>query len=451
MLVVGDHPLAHAARQLKAEWKALAGGELKVTEMTDAELVAAESLAADAVIYPAHRIGILVERGWLAAVPREVLDRDELAWPEVFTAIQLGEVTWGKTVFAVPLGSPVLTCYYRPDLFEAHKKSPPRTWAEYQTLVEYFNHRDHAPADLAADAPWSGTIEPLAVGWGGRLLLARAASYARHRDNYSTLFQLDTMAPLVGSEPFVRALEELVKAAKAGPADHTNLNPAEIHEEFLLGHSAMALSWPTPAASPPTLRNSITPHWAGPVAFCELPGSERVYNFSSRTWETRSPQDSPHVPLLSIAGRLGSALQESPRTQSALELVAWLSGRQWSARVAGASADATLYRRDQAQSPRAWVEPDIDLAAATQYARATSDALSRSVWLFALRLPGEDDYMDALDEAVTSAISDVHSAEEALQIAADVWREITERLGVDKQRRAYLRSLGLADASGASP
>ena len=55
-----------------------------------------------------------------------------------------------------------------------------------------------------------GTLEPLAPGWAGNVLLARAAAYAKHRDYYSTLFDKDSLEPRIATEPFVRALTELV-------------------------------------------------------------------------------------------------------------------------------------------------------------------------------------------------------------------------------------------------
>ena len=58
------------------------------------------------------------------------------------------------------------------------------------------------------------------AGLGWHVLLARAACYAAHRDNYSTLFNIATMQPLIDGPPFVQALEELV--AVAGPSDPAN-------------------------------------------------------------------------------------------------------------------------------------------------------------------------------------------------------------------------------------
>ncbi len=70
-----------------------------------------------------------------------------------------------------------------------------------------------------AEAPWRGTVEPLGPGWAGLVLLARAAPYAKSQSNYSALFDMRTMEPLISGPPLVRALEELAAAAKLGPAE----------------------------------------------------------------------------------------------------------------------------------------------------------------------------------------------------------------------------------------
>ena len=125
---------------------------------------------------------------------------------DLFDLPGVRETAWGETIFAVPLGSPVMVLFYRADLFAHFGKQPPQTWAEYQQLVEFFARRENLkdwPATSNLPAGWCGAVEPLAVGWAGKTLLARAAAYAKHRDYYTTLFDRDTMAPRIAGPPFV--------------------------------------------------------------------------------------------------------------------------------------------------------------------------------------------------------------------------------------------------------
>jgi ABC-type glycerol-3-phosphate transport system substrate-binding protein len=267
-------------------------------------------------------------------------------------------------------------------------------------------------------------------------LLARAASYAKHRDNYSTLFHIDTMEPLVAGPPFVRALEELAAAAKFGPSDPLGADPAAAREAFWRGECGMALTWPSAAAKfPPgnSVRAGIAP----------LPGSTEAYNIGNQTWEKRSEDEDPQVPLLSIAGRIGLVSSGSQRPEAAFQLLFWLSGKQFGSQVCAPSPATTLFRRSHLESPQTWAERPMPASTAVQYAAQTATTLGRQQWLSVPAIPGNQEYLAALDDAVRQTVAGQQSATEALQQAAERWREITQRLGLESQKNAYRRSLGL--------
>ena len=140
---------------------------------------------------------------------------------------------------------------------------------------------------------------------------------------------------------------------------------------------------------------------------------------------------------------MGVVRAESERADAAFELLLWLTDPQWGSQVFAASPTTTLFRRSQVASPRAWVEGTVSATAARQYAEQTAETLSRRQFLTSLRLPGRANYLAALDEAVQTAVRDKQTPAEALQAAARKWREINNRLGVERQRTAYMHSLGL--------
>jgi multiple sugar transport system substrate-binding protein len=63
--------------------------------------------------------------------------------------------------------------------------------------------------------------------------------------------------------------------------------------------------------------------------------------------------------------------------------------------------------------------------------------------MFSPRLPGREEYLTALDQAVHHAIRGDQTPQQALTNAANEWEKITGRLGIEPQRKAYVRSLGL--------
>jgi multiple sugar transport system substrate-binding protein len=446
LLVVDDPALAAAIDRVKGEWKARSGATVSIAQAAAVDLASADSPSpsADAVIYPSWLLGTLAQRGWLAPLPGGYAQNRELAWSDTFELSQVAETRWGQAVMAVPLGSPVFTCYYRLDLFERFRRQPPRTWEEYHELAKFFGRRENLEgAAPPADAAWHGCAEPLAKGWAGRMLLARAAAYVRHRDHYSTLFKIDTMEPLVAGAGFVRALEELVADAKLGPADPLALDPDAAREEFMKGRCALAVSWPAHAASS-TVGEPAEEQ--PPLGFVELPGSTAVYNFALASWENRRADENIRVPLLCVSGRLGSVSAEAAQRDGAFRLLAWLSGNDWGSKIgatSSASPATTLYRRSQLRAPMPWVDAGTDAQAARQYATSIRDALSRQAYLFALRMPGNENYLAALDAAVAEAVRGEATAAGALAKAAAEWTKITDALGRDAQRKAYRQSLGL--------
>ncbi len=434
LAVVDDPELAAVAERMRGEWHALTGSEFRVDRITGQQLATAESLPYDAVICPSHRLGPLAERGLIAPIPEGQPEKDAGDRSETFELLRLREAAWGGDLYGVAFGSPVLTCYYRPDLLEKLGRKPPESWAEYQSLAESLASLAEPPGGSAEG--WCGTIEPLAPTWAGIVLLARAAPYAKHRHNYSTLFDIDTMEPLVAGPPFVRALEELVAVAKAGPADPTQYDPAAARAAFWQGKCGMTLSWPTAAAEVAAGSNV-------PVGFIELPGSTDVYDVGKRQWTTRDDDEDPHVPLLAVAGRIGVVGQRSEHRQSALQLLWWLSGGKFGRSASTASRATTLFSRSHLNTPQKWTEEPISPKASQQYANVTEATLMRWPWLDALRIPGRSEYLSALDEAVDQAIGGDKLPTDALQEASTRWSRITGRHGVQKQKSAYLHSLGL--------
>jgi multiple sugar transport system substrate-binding protein len=276
------------------------------------------------------------------------------------------------------------------------------------------------------------------------VLLARSAAYARHRSQYSTLFDFDTMTPLIDGPPFVKALEELVAAANlaATPGGEAppRYTPREAEREFLAGRSAMALSWPTRAVDGAEDGSDAV---LASLRFAELPGSSQVYSLRDQRWEQRGEDETARPPLLAVAGRLGGVARESRLPREALDLLVRLSGKEWSGEVAPHSPDTTLYRASQLPSPDRWVPAGTPAETARQYGELVQLVQNRSAWLFSVRIPGRPEYLKALDDAVRRALTGEQSPAESLQKAAAQWRSITEQRGVEGQRRAYLQSLGL--------
>jgi multiple sugar transport system substrate-binding protein len=438
LAVAGDPEMAAAVGRLQGEWNSQTGSEVQVLQITENDLAqsVSKNFPADAVICDPRFIALYAEQKTIVPVPASM--QINAQWADIFDLARHQDVGWGGDVMAVPFGSPVFVIYYRVDLLEKLNRKPPQTWAEYQELAKLLSGMKQS----TAESPWFGTAEPLGPGWAGLVLLARAAPYAKHRDNYSALFNIKTMEPLLTGAPIVRALEELAAAAKLGSSDALQSDPAGARAAFWQGKCGMAIAWPTAADRHSGEKSATSGQSSIPAGFFDLPGSNKVYNINNQTWETRIEEENFRVPFLSLAGRAGMVGRDSTQQEAAFQLLVWLSSEENSPQISPASPATTLFRRSHLKHPGLWVEKDVSPAAAAKYAELSAKTLHSEQWL-GFNIPGREEYLDALDRAVQSAVRGELSPTDALNKAAEQWREITEKKGVDKQRSAYLRSLGL--------
>ena len=111
--------------------------------------------------------------------------------------------------------------------------------------------------------------------------------------------------------------------------------------------------------------------------------------------------------------------------------------------MASSSPAATLFRQSHRADPRRWADRQASADAARAYVDRVAQTQSRKDCLMALRIPGANRYMAALDAAVHEAVLGKKPPGEALAGAAQAWRQITSELGVAAQQQAYQQSLGL--------
>jgi len=437
-LVVDDAPLADA---IQRQWQARSDTPVNIQQATSAEMLTAddEGWSAEVVVFPSGLLGEFAEHDRIVPFGKRQLESESFDRRDVFETLRRGETIWGKETFAFSLGSPQYTLMYRQDIFDALDLTPPTTWTEYQQLVARLEQRDSlGEYQPPPDQPWSGTREPHGPGWASQTLLARAAPYVRHPHQYSALFDLRDMRSLIDGEPFVKALNELVKAASPTVINHA-ASPAEARADLFSGRCAMTLSWPSHADSTAEGETTSRP---SPIGFAALPGSPQVYNFRNQIWEPRGEDDETMVPLLGVAGRLVGLTRTGRRSSAANTMIQWLGGVELGDTVAPNSASTTLFRASQIATARRWVNAQLDDRAIRDYGELAGRLQSQPVWLESIRIPGRQRYLGALDEAVQKAL-DGESAQTALTSAAAKWEEITDELGREKQIAAYTRSIGL--------
>jgi len=440
VMVIDDPSLADA---ISKQWKSRTESDIKIQNATSEDIADARRIPADVVVFPTPQLGLLAERGLIVPLPDDVLNKEPFSSRDWMNQIRFAESRWGHRTVAVPMGSPQLLFVYRPTDFERLRLEPPQTWAEYQAIALRHSGTTHQEVEKGGSAEngVQSVLEPLAQTQAGSLLLARAAAYATHRDQVAALFHPDTMQPLIDEPPFVRALEELVAANRPKGSDAANdLTAAEVVKRVAAGDALMGIGFPDAVTS---ARSEGSSELTSEIAFLPLPGASEVYNFAVGQWEETGEEENRRATLAGIAGRQAAVSSSAHQPQAAVNFVGWLCSAEIADRISPSSPATAPFRESQLPATGRWL--GLPPSSANSCATALEQSLTQKRSLLVLRIPGQDEYMRVLDEAVRMAVSQQTPPEEALKAAAKKWQEVTDRLGREEQSRAYRRSLNVVD------
>lgn len=384
LLVVDDPALAAGAKLHRGEWAERSGGELVVEEMTVDELLDAEQLTADVIVYPSRQVGTLVTRDWLRPVRETLLRDDAFAFDDLLPLVRNQVMRYGGQVYGVSLGEPPLMLAW-----QAEDSPVPDTWKEFDRAT-----------------PLQANEGQVAVE-----LIVRAASCVDPRYRAELLFDPQTLAPRLTAPPMVRALKEIV--ARSG---HAN-DPV----------TKARITWPT--------FNDLNNN--KPWQFAALPRASSVFDSLRQQWQPQE-NDEP-LAVLGFAGRSASVTTSSRNATSAFKLLAWLASGETATQLGSRSHATVWFRHSQASRADRWLSD----RGGEQTAALVTRLLSSDNYFLLPRLPGIDRYLAVLNEAVGQAIRGVLPPEKALESAGDQWNKLTESLGRSQQLLAYRRHLGL--------
>jgi multiple sugar transport system substrate-binding protein len=401
VLVVNEPELAESIARLRGEWAEHGGGSLTAESMPWAKLATTELPSTDVVVFPMRQLGDLCLKGSLRPVRDSVLHGQLYHADSVFPlAREIG--TYGRRTVALPIAVQMPLFGYREDRLATIGNAPPSSWQNYRELLS-----------RVAQAPSVFPARDSVSNWPALMLLARAAAYASHPQKESILFDPQTMEPRIAEAPFLRALEEWRSQTGIGSKANENDSGTDATEE-----SDAELVW------------------------AELPGTEQVFNRSTGEWEALQG-GLQRVPFLAD-GWLIAVSSGSRNAVSAFELAAWLASGDISAQLTPAFKDMLPCRRGQFLALRRGPRKRPSLEGNPTIVRAAETAFNRSDALIVPRIPGMDEYLVALSSAVEEVLQAKRSPADALQAAARQWDELTNRLGRDSQRTAYLDHLGIA-------
>lgn len=275
ILSVDDPAFGKTARLLRGEWNARHGGSFRVETTTWESLGSAAAIDADVVVFPARRLGEMVQRDWLREMRQLALDDNGLS-ADAFAVVRERELVYAGKLYAAPLSCEVLLLGVPREL-NLELGDGPLTWTQLQTQLEQLGAAKPS-LRLSAQAD-----HPLSC-----LVLAAAASFAGPAADGRLFFDAATMRPKIAAPPFHRAVETVTRIAP-----------------WLV----------LPGQGDPADR--------GDVAWRSVPAAAEIYDPAGRSWR-RASIETATVVFAGAGGRLASVTTATRNTADAFRLVGWL-------------------------------------------------------------------------------------------------------------------------------
>ena len=358
---------------------------------------------------------------------------------DLFKGLRERVVSRERFPIAVPLAAPALVCYYRRDLLKAAGLKPPATWEDYQTLLDA----------LESWAPNLTAVEPLGPNHRAATFFARSLAFAKHPENYSVWFDLETGEPLVQTPGFLEALATAQRAWKRMPSSINEMEPADCRRAVIEGRAALALAFEPSSVMEAPSRVERAPGIE--VGISRLPGSRRVFNRNSNRWETSAP-GSLHAP--GLCGTTGLAAGVTLPTSGSKDVAAWnllttLVGSEFES--AWATLPKTPCRESQVSTAPTWNNDGLTAEETSQYVDAVAQMLRDPQLVAELPLPRADELRAATARAISRVLSGETDPATTLATLHSEFDQIVTRLGKDSVRTAYRRGLGLVTPTTLAP
>ncbi len=443
VLVIDD---AQTGERIARQWSARRNGEIKIVNQTSAQIVAGDFQIADeidVVIYPTGMLCELESRGRLLPVSKSLWASEELNKDEILRLHRSTLVRVGNEIWAVPLGSPQFSLMYNREFFAQQKIEVPDQWNAMLELSDRIRSTNSNSATIANQVTPSSLRLPLAESWAVEVFLARVGPEIRSRGKISTVFERNTMQPLITEPPFIAALEDLKKIV-GDDQSQLELTPAMIYSQVITGITAIGMAWPSCSNSESEgLTSPAVSTRVAEVGFANLPGAVRWYDSKSKKWFQRSKDESRQVGLIGFSGLSASVASTSRNINTGFEFLGWLASKPISLITLVDSPLSGPFRESHLGDPSRWTGTKISDRAADEYADLIKVINSQEVTLLFPRIPGRQRYLDALDRRIRSCLRGEMDAATALKQAAADWEAITDELGRERLIGELRKDAGL--------
>lgn len=385
------------------------------------------------IFYPAY-LGEFAGLGYLTPLDAYAKKYDP-NMDDVSTGVRELNCKYGGAVYALPYDGDVLNLYYRKDVFSnaaektAFKKrfgyelKAPDTWEQFLDMAKFFTRkRGETLAGEVLKDNFYGSAELGARGFSYAWWLARFGSLGG-------VYFDENMKPMINTDKGVKALDLFKESLKSSPPDAMAYGYEELKNAYLDGRVAMMVQWSDvqKKAQDPTISKIVNKS-----GIALIPGSKIG---------DRIVRSAP-MPV----GRVLAVPKSARNPEAAYVVARYLSVETSLHDVSSPETGLDPYRKSHVANPEAFATLLGNVDAAKEYLSIVGQNLE--VAYPEINIPGAGNYQDILDLYVNKALSGEMSSKAALDAAAREWEQITKKLGADKQKEIYLKTVETWKALG---
>jgi multiple sugar transport system substrate-binding protein len=415
----------------------------------------------DGFIVGAFMYGDLIDGNYILSADEWRESGDYPKWSyDVMPPALKAIYTWNGVGYGILGDADGQILYYRRDMltnpehqaaFKAQHgydlPAPPTTLQQLKDIAAYFHGKNF---DTTDDEPDSGAVLHLKVREQGLYhFMTLATSFAVTPGELSRTqgvywFDPSDMKPLINSPGHVKALEYLKDLAQYGPAAQVSWSLGEAWDYFLRGKAIFNFSYGDVA---PLAQDEQRSKIRGKIGSAILPASDTYWDMNKQEFvTTQEPRKVGNVTGGSWHGVV-SSLSDSPEATYAFwslmgtkPVSKWLATYGWDGVDPGYSyqfLEPVGEAKLEDYTKAGWDPEDVK-----QYLDAYYTNFNAPVMLPYLRITGTQEYYDILDSNLSAAMSGAKIPQQALDDTAAGWEQVTDRLGRDKQLKAYQEAIG---------
>lgn len=400
-----------------------------------------------AVFAPQWMVDYIVP-GYLENLSPYVEADDAIAWDDIGVFFRDFSSTYGGEIYTIPLDGDFLMVYYRTDVLEQLDMDPPQTWDDYLAIAaaaDGLDMNDDGDPDYGSCI---GKARNNQAYWFATSIAAPMLQY--EGTSQGVFFDQETFEPLIDNPAFARALEIYKATTEFGPPDELNLGVGDTRGLWTAGRCALTLDWGD-IGTLAIEEGSLVADSTGTVI---NPGSATVYNRDTGEMETCTDDLCPfhvgginYAPFAAFGGWSGgiNAAADDDVKNALYAFFSYMNqAEQSNVDVTQGVTGFNPYRISQFASTDRWVAAGMSEAFAENYLGAIEASLNSPNMVLDLRIPQNQRYQqNVLDTAIAQYLAGELDLEETLEEITLGWEEITEELGREQQREAYISTLGV--------